>query len=81
MPYPRETAIKNKKNTIRGGIFRNGDHVHGTRAQFHSELKGDMGVDRLPSGEFKIPTLREIGTLVLQTENSENGVDTSGRRK
>lgn len=27
-------------------------HDHGTSEQFHSELKSDMGVERLPSGKF-----------------------------
>jgi len=27
-------------------------HGHGTSEQFHSELKSDMGVERLPSGKF-----------------------------
>lgn len=27
-------------------------HAHGTSEQFHSELKGDMDVERLPSGKF-----------------------------
>ncbi len=27
-------------------------HNHGTSEQFHSELKSDMGVERLPSGKF-----------------------------
>ena len=27
-------------------------HAHGTSEQFHSELKSDMDVERLPSGKF-----------------------------
>lgn len=27
-------------------------HNHGTSEQFHSELKSDMGIERLPSGRF-----------------------------
>jgi hypothetical protein len=27
-------------------------HAHGTSEQFHSELKGDMNLERLPSGKF-----------------------------
>jgi len=27
-------------------------HAHGTSEQFHSELKTDMGIERLPSGKF-----------------------------
>jgi len=41
-------------------------HAHGASEQFHGELKSDMDVERLPSGKFKIPTLREVGTTVLQ---------------
>jgi len=29
-------------------------HDHGTSEQYHSELKSDMGVERLPSGKFKV---------------------------
>ena len=29
-------------------------HDHGTSEQFHSELKSDMGVERLPSGKFAV---------------------------
>jgi hypothetical protein len=32
-------------------------HDHGTSEQFHSELKSDMGVERLPSGKFAVNTL------------------------
>ncbi len=35
-------------------------HMHGTSEQFHSELKTDMDVERLPSGKF------ETNSLVLQ---------------
>lgn len=28
-------------------------HAHGTSEQFHSEIKSDMDVERLPSGKFK----------------------------
>ena len=52
-------------------------HAHGTSEQFHSELKSDMGVERLPSGKFKtnatvlrsammaFNTLRRIGQGLL----------------
>jgi hypothetical protein len=52
-------------------------HAHGTSEQFHSELKSDMGVERLPSGKFKtnatvlqaammaFNTLRRIGQGIL----------------
>lgn len=36
-------------------------HAHGTSEQFHSELKSDMDVERLPSGKFK------TNATVLQT--------------
>jgi hypothetical protein len=29
-------------------------HAHGTMEQFHSELKSDMGVERLPSGKYGV---------------------------
>ncbi|MCP4267560.1 MAG: IS1380 family transposase [Candidatus Brocadiaceae bacterium] len=32
-------------------------HQHGTSEQFHSELKSDMGVERLPSSSFKTNSL------------------------
>jgi len=53
-------------------------HAHGTSEQFHSELKSDMGVERMPSGKFKtnatvlqaammaFNTLRRIGQAVLE---------------
>ena len=31
-------------------------HAHGTSEQFHSEFKGDMGLERLPSGHFATNT-------------------------
>ena len=52
-------------------------HAHGTSEQFHSELKSDMDVERLPSGKFAtngtvlqaammaFNTLRRIGQGVL----------------
>jgi hypothetical protein len=32
-------------------------HDHGTSEQFHSELKSDMGLERLPSGNFMVNSL------------------------
>lgn len=32
-------------------------HMHGTSEQFHSELKSDMGIERLPSGKFLVNAL------------------------
>ena len=56
-------------------------HKHGTSEQFHSELKTDMNVERLPSGKFAVNalllqiamisfnTLRFIGQQVLALES------------
>ena len=53
-------------------------HNHGTSEQFHSELKTDLDVERLPSGKFEVNslililsmcafnTLREIGMKMLE---------------
>jgi hypothetical protein len=29
-------------------------HAHGTSEQYHSELKSDMEIERLPSGKFEV---------------------------
>jgi len=54
---------------------------HGTSEQFHSELKSDMNVERLPSGKFAtnqlylncamlaFNTLRMIGQLLIENKN------------
>lgn len=40
-------------------------HAHGTSEQFHSEFKGDMGLERLPSGHFATNTrIMYLGLLV-----------------
>jgi hypothetical protein len=56
-------------------------HDHGTSEQFHSELKSDMGVERLPSGKmavnaivltmamFAFNTLRFMGQTALANSN------------
>ncbi len=56
-------------------------HDHGTSEQYHSELKSDMGVERLPSGKMQVNalilnlamiafnTLRLIGQRALAKEN------------
>lgn len=67
-------------------------HDHGTSEQFHSELKSDMNVERLPSGKFAVNAmllkvamlsfniLRFIGQTALS--NSENlPYKTSSKRK
>jgi hypothetical protein len=50
-------------------------HQHGTSEQFHSELKSDMGVERLPSGKFRtnslILTLAMLSFNVLRTMGTE----------
>ena len=57
-------------------------HDHGTSEQFHSELKSDMGLERLPSGYFESNSLilhlgllsynmlRIIGQMSLEHDNS-----------
>jgi hypothetical protein len=42
-------------------------HDHGTSEQFHSELKSDMGLERLPSGHFSSNSL--ILHLAMLTYN------------
>ncbi len=42
-------------------------HQHGTSEQFHSELKSDMGVEKLPSGRFK--TNKLVLTLAMIAYN------------
>jgi hypothetical protein len=56
-------------------------HKHGTSEQFHSELKTDMNIERLPSGKFKVNamllqiamiafnTLRFIGQKAIQQKS------------
>jgi len=44
LPYKAETVIE---------LY----HDHGTSEQFHSELKHDMGIERLPSGKFNVNEL------------------------
>jgi hypothetical protein len=43
-------------------------HDHGTSEQFHSELKSDMGVERLPSGKMKVNAL--ILSLAMMAFNT-----------
>jgi hypothetical protein len=43
-------------------------HAHGTSEQFHSELKSDMGIERLPSGKFSVNTvLLHIAMVAFNT--------------
>jgi hypothetical protein len=44
LPYAAETVI---------GLY----HDHGTSEQYHSELKHDMDIERLPSGKFNVNEL------------------------
>jgi hypothetical protein len=44
LPYAAETVI---------GLYRD----HGTSEQYHSELKHDMDIERLPSGKFNVNEL------------------------
>lgn len=43
-------------------------HKHGTSEQFHSELKSDLGIERLPSGSFSTNSL--VLTLSMIAFNS-----------
>ena len=41
-------------------------HAHGTSEQFHSELKTDMGIERLPSGKFAVNSvILHIGMIAF----------------
>jgi len=58
-------------------------HGHATSEQFHSELKNDMGIERLPSGKFAVNrivlavamnaynTLRLLGQKAIEKKNSK----------
>jgi len=68
-------------------------HEHGTSEQFHSELKTDMGVERLPSGKFAtngtvlraamvgFNLLRRIGQELLALPDVLPVAVTAGRRR
>jgi hypothetical protein len=50
-------------------------HAHGTSEQFHSELKSDMDVERLPSGKF------EVNRIVLAVAmNAYNALRVLGQK-
>jgi hypothetical protein len=53
--------------------------THGTSEQFHSELKTDLGLERLPSGEFQTNEL--VLLLGMMTYNLLRVIDgrTCGR--
>lgn len=67
-------------------------HDHGTSEQFHSELKSDMGLERLPSGHFASNSLilhlamltynmlRIIGQISLE-ENNPSELPGTRRKK
>ena len=42
-------------------------HTHGECEQFHSEIKTDMGVERLPSGKLDTNELTLIAYYFLRT--------------
>jgi hypothetical protein len=68
-------------------------HEHGTSEQFHSELKSDMGVERLPSGKFATNAtvlqaamvafniLRRIGQELLAVPEALPVAIAAGRRR
>lgn len=63
-------------------------HAHGTSEQFHSEFKGDMGLERLPSGHFATNTrIMYLGLLaynllrLIGQSSLEYDVYTSGKKK
>ncbi|MBF9018030.1 IS1380 family transposase [Oceanispirochaeta sp. M2] len=68
-------------------------HDHGTSEQFHSELKSDMNVERLPSGKFAVNAmllklamlsfniLRFIGQTALSSPDSLPYKTTSKRKR
>ena len=51
-------------------------NAHGTSEQFHSELKSDMGIERLPSGKFqtneKVLLLGAVAFNILRTIGQES---------
>jgi hypothetical protein len=59
-------------------------HGHGTSEQYHSELKSDMGVERLPSGKFEVN--RIVLAVAMNAYNAlrvlgQKSVETGGRKK
>jgi hypothetical protein len=48
-------------------------HAHGESEQYHSELKTDMDVERLPSGKFETNELvLELAMIAYNLNNSFN---------
>lgn len=54
-----ETSLPDAPETIIG-LY----HAHGTSEQFHSEIKSDMNLERLPSGKFETNALVLLLALV-----------------
>jgi len=67
-------------------------HMHGTMEQYHSELKSDLGVERLPSGKFHpnsitllcsmiaFNLLRRVGMKMLKSGKAPGKRGKRGRR-
>jgi hypothetical protein len=59
-------------------------HEHGTMEQFHSELKSDMEVERLPSGKFEVN--RIVLAVAMNAYNAlrvlgQKAIEKAGRKK
>jgi hypothetical protein len=59
-------------------------HAHGTSEQFHSELKGDMGVERMPSGKFWVNKI--VLGVAMNAYNAlrilgQKSIERAGRKK
>jgi hypothetical protein len=59
-------------------------HKHGTSEQFHSELKNDMEVERLPSGKFEVN--RIVLAVAMNAYNAlrvlgQKSIEGAGRKK
>jgi hypothetical protein len=59
-------------------------HAHATSEQFHSELKSDMGIERLPSGKFEVN--RIVLALAMNAYNTlkllgQRSIEKEGRKK
>ena len=50
-------------------------HKHGTSEQFHSELKSDMDVERLPSGKFRTDSICLLPAMLSYNILRRIGVD------
>jgi len=59
-------------------------HGHATSEQFHSELKGDMGVERLPSGKLAVNKI--VLAVAMNAYNAlkmlgQKSIENEGRKK